>query len=67
MCKVKKFMYISDPRHPRHHLFLEATNTKKFVSPPKKNKGAGGKGAVNVLGANRPKYSYVLSENPYRI
>ena len=61
---MKEHMYISDPRHPTHHLFLKATNT---VVPKKADKGMGGKGAVNVLARNRPKHSYVLSENIYRI
>lgn len=67
MQKVKQHMYLSDPRHPRHHLFRQAMDTQAFVTPNKKLKGMGGKGATNVLGRNRPKHSYVLSEHIYRI
>lgn len=67
MHQVKEFIYPSDPRHPRHHLFLQATNTQVFVTKKKKDKGMGGKGATNVIASNRPKYSHVLSEHIYRI
>lgn len=66
MCKVKQFMYISDPRHPNHKEFLRLTREgpnrkqgkKAHLNRPKSPKGRFA--SYNPFTKDKPKYSYVL-------